>query len=121
MLSDYSLQEIIEGEEWMYYEVNAREFGKNSLRRGGYQFEDRGLGDVGGNYVSDIITADLIIKNENCIWACYIPRIKKALKAVLSKSRKIKLRPEDWPLMLEIAGRVKDNLPDLVIVPDGKD
>ena len=67
MLSDYSLQEIIEGEEWMYYEVNTREFGKNSLRRGGYLFEDRGLGDVGGNYVSDIITADLIIKNENCL------------------------------------------------------
>ena len=121
MLSDYSLQEIIEGEEFMYYEVNTREFGENSLMRGGYQFEDRISGELGSIYVSDIITADLIMKNENRIYACYVPRIKKALKAVLSHSRKIKLRPDDWPLMLEIAQRVKDNLPNLMIVPDGQD
>ena len=121
MLSDYSLQEIIKQQEWMFYEVNTREFGENSLMRGGYQFEGCFSRKDGSIYVSDIINADLIMKNENRIYACYIPRIKKALKVVLSKSGKIKLRPEDWPLMLEIAQRVKDNLPDLVVVPDGKD
>ena len=68
MLSDYSLQEIIEGEEFMYYEVNTREFGENSLMRGGYQFEGRISGELGSIYVSDIITADLIMKNENKIY-----------------------------------------------------
>ena len=120
MLSDYSLQEIIEEEEFMFYEVNTREFGVNSLMRGGYMFEGP-PNDPGYLYISDVIDADLIMKNENRIYACYVPRIKKALKAVLSRSHKIKLRPDDWPLMLEIAQRVKDNLPNLMIVPDGQD
>ena len=120
MLSDYSLQEIIEEEKFMFYEVNTREFGENSLLRGGYMFEDP-PNDLGYLYISDVIDTDLIMKNENRIYACYVPRIKKALKAVLSRSHKIKLRPDDWPLMLEIAQRVKDNLPNLMIVPDGQD
>ena len=120
MLSDYPLQEIIEEEKFMFYEVNTREFGENSLLRGGYMFEDP-PNDLGYLYISDVIDTDLIMKNENKIYACYVPRIKKALKAVLSHSRKINLRAEDWPLMLEIAGRVKDNLPNLEIVQVGKD
>lgn len=40
----------------------------------------------------------------------------------MTRSPKInELEQDEWPLMLEIAKRVKDNLPDLVIVPDGKD
>lgn len=117
MLSDYSLQEIIAEEEFMYYEVNTREFGENSLMRGGYMFEGATSGELSYIYITAIIDADLIMKNENRIYACYVPRIKKALEAVLSRSRKINLRAEDWPLMLEIAWRVKDNFPDLEIVP----
>ena len=48
-------------------------------------------------------------------------QIEKALKAILSHSRKVDLDPDEWPLMIEIAQRVKDNLPNIKIVPDGQD
>lgn len=39
MLGD-PLQEFIEGVEYMYYVTNSREYGENSVRRGGWLFED---------------------------------------------------------------------------------
>lgn len=112
----YSLQEIIESIEFIYLEVNTREFGENSVRRGAWMFEDDPPDSV-----YDVLIADLIIKNENRTWARYIPRIEKAVKAILSHSRKVDLDPDDWPLMIEIAQRVKNGLPDIKIVPDGQD
>lgn len=120
MLLGSTLEKIIEEEEFMFYEVNTRAFGENSLMRGGYMFEEPYTGDLGYLYVCDVIDADLIMKNENKIYECYVPRIEKALKAILSHSRKIKLEPDEWPVMIEIAQRVKENLPDLVVVPNGK-
>ncbi|MDE6567432.1 MAG: hypothetical protein K2K70_06845 [Lachnospiraceae bacterium] len=115
-MSGYSLKQLIESSEFMYLEVNTREYGDNSVRRGGWMFEDDPLDPV-----HDVLIADLIIKNENRTWARYIPRIEKAVKAILSHSRKVDLDPDDWPLMIEIAQRVKNGLPDIKIVPDGQD
>ena len=114
----YTLEEIIEGEEFMFYEVNSREFGENSLMRGGYMFEDRNKGNLGYLYVCDIITADLIMKNENRIYERYIPRIKKAAEAILTHSCDIDLTPDELLVMIEMTQRVKDNLSDLVVVTD---
>ena len=117
---DYSLQEIIEGEEFMFYGVNTREYGENSIRRGALLFEESNK-DIGCLYIADVIDADLIMQNENRIWERYILRIEKAVKAVLAHSRKIKLTPDEWATITEIAQRVKENLPDLRIVPDLKE
>ncbi len=111
-----SLKDEIEYTEYSYCVKNTRLYGENSVRRGGWLFEDDAP-----DYVHDVLVADLIIKNENRTWARYIPQIEKALKAILSHSRKVDLDPDEWPLMLEIAQRVKDKLPNIKIVPDGQD
>ena len=77
--------------------------------------EDNAEGDLTIEYIRAVLVADLIIKNG------YIPRIEKAVKAILSHSRKVDLEPDEWPVMIEIAQRVKDNLPNIRIVPDGKE
>ena len=117
----YSLQEIIEGEKFMFYGVNTREYGENSIRRGALMFEETYNGDLGYLYVTDVIDADLIMQNENRIWERYIPRIEKAVKAILSHSRKIDLKPDEWQIITEIAQRVKNNLPNIRIIPDLKE
>ena len=111
-----SLKNDMEGIEYSYCVTNTRRYGENSVRRGGWLFEDSSP-----DYVHDVLVADLIIKNENRTWARYIPRIEKAVKAILSHSRKVDLEPDEWPVMTEIAQRVKDNLPSIKIVPDGQD
>lgn len=117
-MKNYSLEDRVKGFERFYHETDAREYGAKSVRRGAWEFEDTKV----GNFVVEVIIADLIIKNENRTWECYIPRIETAVNAVLSRSPDIDVLEEDeWPLMLEIAQRVKDNLPNVVIVPDGKD
>ena len=116
-----SLKDYMEGIEYGYYVRNTREYGENSARRGGWLFEDTTHSDYGRLYVHDTIVADLIIKNENRTWARYIPRIEKAVDAILSHFPELDLDPDEWPLMLEIAQRVKDNLPNIKIVPDGQD
>ena len=114
----YSLEALIKGFENHYCETDSREFGAKSVRRGAWEFEDTTVGD----FVVEVIIADLIIKNENCTWECYIPRIEAAVNAVLSRSPKIDdLEEDEWPLMLEIAERVKDGLPNIKILPDGED
>lgn len=47
--------------------------------------------------------------------------MEKAVEAFLSHSSEIDLEPDEWPVMIEIAQRVKDNLPNIQIVPDGKE
>ena len=116
-----SLKDYMEGIEYGYYVRNTREYGENSARRGGWLFEDTTDDNYSLLYIDDTIIADLIIKNENRTWARYIPRIEKAVDAVLSHFPELDLDPDDWPLMLEIAQRVKDNLPNIKIVPDGQD
>ena len=110
------LKNYIEEIEEEYYVMNTRLYGENSVRRGGWLFEDDAP-----DYVHDVLVDDLIIKNENRTWARFIPRIEKGVKAILSHSRKVDLDPDEWPLMIEIAQRVKDNLPNIKIVPDGQD
>ncbi len=110
----------IESLEWFYYVTNTREYGENSVKRGGWALEDTTVGD----YVSEVIIADLIMKNENRIWTRYIPRIKKAVEAVLSRSPELdwqELEPDEWEELTKIAERVKENLPNIRIVPDGKE
>lgn len=116
-----SLKDYMEGIEYGYYVRNTREYGENSARRGGWLFEDTTHNDFGRLYVHDTIVADLIIKNENRTWARYIPRIEKAVDAILSHSLELDLDPDELPVMIEIAQRVKDNLPNIKIVPDGQD
>ena len=116
-----SLKDYMEGIEYGYYVRNTREYGENSARRGGWLFEDTTDDNYSLLYIDDTIIADLIIKNENRTWARYIPRIEKAVDAVLSHFPELDLDPDEWPLMLEIAQRVKDNLPNIKIVPDGQD
>ena len=114
----YTVEELIRGIERFYYVTNTRRFGENSVRRGGWAFEDTAVSD----YVHNIIIADLIIKNENRTWARYIPRIEKAVEAILIHSSEIKnLEPDEWLVITEIAQRVKENLPNIQIVPDGKE
>lgn len=120
-MQSYSLQKLIEDNEFVYYEVNTREYGENSVRRGGWMFESSYGCDPSDLYVHDVLVADLIIKNENRTWARYIPRIEKAVEAILSHSLELDLEPDEWPVMIEIAQRVKDNLPNIRIVPDGKE
>ena len=110
----------IESLEWFYYVTNTREYGENSVKRGGWALEDTTVGD----YVSEVIIADLIMKNENRIWPRYIPRIKNAVEAVLSRSPELdwqELEPDEWEELTKIAERVKENLPNIRIVPDGKE
>ena len=116
-----SLKDYMEGIEYGYYVRNTREYGENSARRGGWLFEDTTHSDYGRLYVHDTIVADLIIKNENRTWARYIPRIEKAVDAVLSHYPELDVDPDEWPLMIEIAQRVKNGLPNIKIVPDGQD
>ena len=116
-----SLKDYMEGIEYGYYVRNTREYGENSARRGGWLFEDTTDDNYSLLYIDDTIIADLIIKNENRTWARYIPRIEKAVDAVLSHFPELDVDPDEWPLMLEIAQRVKDNLPNIKIVPDGQD
>ena len=116
-----SLKDYMEGIEYGYYVRNTREYGENSARRGGWLFEDTTDDNYSLLYIDDTIIADLIIKNENRTWARYIPRIEKAVDAVLSHFPELDLDPDEWPLMIEIAQRVKDNLPNIKIVPDGQD
>ena len=113
-----TLEDLIKGTERFYYVTNTRRFGENSVRRGGWAFEDTAVGD----YVSEVIIADLIIKNENRTWARYIPRIEKAVEAIFAHSPEIKyLELDEWPIITEIAQRVKENLSNIKIVPDGKE
>lgn len=113
-----TLEEFIKGTERFYYVTNTRRFGENSVRRGGWAFEDTTCGD----YVAEVIIADLIVKNENRTWARYIPRIEKAVEAILIHSSEIKdLEPNEWLVITEIAQRVKENLSNIQIVPDGKE
>ena len=116
-----SLKDYMEGIEYGYYVRNTREYGENSARRGGWLFEDTTHSDYGRLYVHDIIVADLIIKNENRTWARYIPRIEKAVDAILSHFPELDVDPDEWPVMIEIAQRVKNGLPNIKIVPDGQD
>ena len=116
-----SLKDYMEGIEYTYCVTNTRRFGENSARRGGWLFEDTTDDDYSLLYLDDTIVADLIIKNENRTWARYIPRIEKAVDSVLSHFPELDLDPDEWPLMIEIAQRVKDNLPNIKIVPDGQD
>ncbi len=116
-----TLQGFIDGIEYSYCVTNTRRYGENSVRRGGWLFEDSGEGEPTYKYLNDILVADLIIKNENRTWARYIPRMEKAVEAFLSHSSEIDLEPDEWPVMIEIAQRVKDNLPNIQIVPDGKE
>ena len=116
-----SLKDYMEGIEYGYYVRNTREYGENSARRGGWLFEDTTHSDYGRLYVHDTIVADLIIKNENRTWARYIPRIEKAVDAVLSHYPELDVDPDEWPVMIEIAQRVKNGLPNIKIVPDGQD
>ena len=88
---------------------------------GGGVLEDNAEGDLTIEYIRAVLVADLIIKNENRTWVRYIPPNRKAVKAILSHSRKVDLEPDEWPVMIEIAQRVKDNLPNIRIVPDGKE
>ncbi len=111
-----SLKDEIEFIEHSYCVTNTELFGENSVMRGGWLFEDSSP-----DYVIDILVADQIIKHENRTWARFIPRIEKGVKAILSHSRKADLDPDEWPLMIEIAKRVKEKLPDIKIVPDGQD
>ena len=121
MLLRDGLKNYIEGMEYTYCVTNTRRFGENSARRGGWLFEDTTDDNYSLLYIDDTIIADLIIKNENRTWARYIPRIEKAVDAVLSHFPELDVDPDEWPLMLEIAQRVKDNLPNIKIVPDGQD
>ena len=119
-MEHYKLDDRIECIEWFYYGLNTRRFGENSVRRGGWVFEETSV----GNYISEIIIADLIMKNENRIWPRYIPRIKNAVEAVLSRSPELdwqELEPDEWEALTKIAERVKENLPNIRIVPDGKE
>ena len=114
----YTIERLIRGLERFYYVTNTRQFGENSVRRGGWAFEDTTVGD----YVYEVLIADLIIKNENRTWARYIPRIEKAVEAILTHSPEINdLEPDEWLAITEIAQRVKENLPNIQIVPDGKE
>ena len=115
-----TLDGYIESLEWFYYETNTRRFGNNSVRRGGWALEDTTV----GHYLSEVIIADLIMKNENRIWPRYIPRIKNAEEAVLSRSPELdwqELEPDEWEALTKIAERVKENLPNIRIVPDGNE
>ena len=115
-----TLDGYIESLEWFYYVTNTREYGENSVKRGGWALEDTTV----GHYLSEVIIADLIMKNENRIWPRYIPRIKKAVEAVLSRSPELdwqELEPDEWEELTKIAERVKENLPNIRIVPDGKE
>ena len=113
-----TLEGLIRGTERFYYVTNTRRFGENSVRRGGWAFEDTAVGD----YAAEVIIADLIIKNENRTWARYIPRIENAVEAILIHSSEIKdLEPDEWLVITEIAQRVKKNIPNIQIVPDGKE
>ena len=114
----YSLENLIKGLERLYYNTNSRRFGNDSAKRGCWIFEDTTV----GNFVDEVIIADIIINNENRTWKRYIPRIEAAINAVLARSPEIDdLEEDEWPLLLEIAQRVKENLPNLKIVPDGED
>ena len=130
MMGD-SLQELIEGVEYQYSVVSSREFPGKPLQRVSYMLEESYVSYPvaesthkyyrGFLYVHDLLTVDLVMKDDNYIMARYIPQIEEAVKAVLSHSQKIDLEPDEWPLMIEIAQRVKDNLPNIKIVPDGQD
>ncbi len=125
------LQELIEGIEYQYHVVSDREFSGKPLQRVAYMLEENYLSYPAAErthkyyrgflYVCDLVTVDLIMKDVNCVFVRYIPQIEKALKAILSHSRKVDLDPDEWPLMLEIAQRVKNGLPNIKIVPDGQD
>ena len=115
------LKNFIRGIEYGYYVRNTRLYGNNSARRGGWLFEDDPCTEFDPQYVHDVIVADLIIKNENRTWARYIPRIEKAVEAILSHNPEVDLEPDEWPVMIEMAQRVKENLPNIQIVPDGTD
>ena len=115
-MKDGSLQEFIEDLEYSYCVTNTRESGEDSVKRAGALFEDSSP-----DCVLDVLVADQIIKHENRTWARFIPRIEKGVKEILSHSPKADLDPDEWPLMIEIAKRVKEKLPDIKIVPDGQD
>ena len=118
---NYTLQDIIEGREHDFYRLYTREYGEHSLRRGALMFEDNYSGDLGYLYVNDVIAADLIIQNDNVIWERYVPRIKKSVKAVLKRSWLIHVKPDEWPIIIEIAQRVKKNLPNIRIIPNDRE
>ena len=113
-----TLTSYIESVEDSYYVSMTRLYGNNSVRRGCWLLEDSFPGD----YVYETIVADLIIKNENRIWARYIPRIEKAANEILSHNAgESNLEPDEWLVILEIARHVKENIPNILIVPDGKE
>lgn len=112
----YLLKDEIEYTEYSYCVKNTKLFGENSVMRGGWLFEDSSPDPV-----LDVLVADQIIKHENRTWARFIPRIEKGVKEILSHSPKADLDPDEWPVMIEIAKRVKEKLPDIKIVPDGQD
>lgn len=120
MLGD-PLQELIDGIEYEYNVSCARLYGTNSITRGGFLFEDSHDCEPAFLYVYDTLLADLIMKNENKVYNQFVPRIEKAVKAILSHSPQLDLEPDEWPVMLEIAQRVKDNLPNILIVPDSNE
>ena len=120
MLGD-PLQEFIEGVEYEYNVLCVRRYGKNSITRGGCLFEDNHDCEPAFLYVYDTLLADLIMKNENQVRARFVPRIEKAVDVILSHSPELDLEPDEWPVMIEIAQRVKDNLPNLQIVPNRKE
>lgn len=125
-----TLQEAIEVVEYQYNVVSFREYPGAPLSRTSYLLEDSLLSYpaakgskyyCGYLYVRDLLTVDFIVKKDNCIRPRYIPQIEKALKAVLSHSRKVPLEPDEWTVMTEVAKRVKEKLPKIKIVPDGQE
>ena len=119
MLGD-PLQEFIDGIDYEYNVLCASRYGENSITRGGFLFEDSHDCEPAYIYVYDTLLTDLIMKNENRVYAQFVPRIEKAVAAILSHSPELDLEPDEWPVMVEVAQRVRDNLPNLRIVPDGK-
>ena len=122
-----TLQEIIEDVEYRYKQ--SFEFYPGApLARAGYMLGEHLLEYPKADkyyraymYVCDLLAVDLIIKKDNCIYQDFIPKIEKALKAVLSHSRKMYLEPDEWPVMMEVAKRVKEKLPNIKIVPKGQE
>ena len=119
----YTLQEMLEDLN-REYNRNSRLYSEEDLRRFSLMFEDRGCiygGFVGEYYVEDVLIADMIIGNINAIWEKDLLTVKKSLKAVLRRSRKIRLTPNEWQKLTEIAQRVNNSLPNILVVPNNRE
>ena len=111
------LEEIIQGVARSYFGLCAREYGNNSACRGAFLLAD----NPPDYWVHHVLVADLIIKNENRTWSEYIPLIEESVNAVLSRKSECELSSEDWEKIIEIAERVKENLPNIKVIPEGEE